>query len=146
MTVFMDESKLKWLIKIKTFQEKGDESEKEDPGFFELPPGFPSLESLGSGFESMKIRNKRSAGDLDVGEQRIRRRQFANNPYSQQQPGRHRRQHSGNSNNDYSFQQNFWDDVDIDTRDFFNPQTAAPQVQQQQGEYFAVILSKSQTL
>ena len=86
----------------------------------------------------MKIRNKRSAVDLDVGEQRIRRRQYANNPYSQQQqPGRHRRQHSGNSNNDYSFQQNFWDDVDIDTRDFFNPQAAVPQApQQQQGEHF----------
>ena len=86
----------------------------------------------------MKIRNKRSAVDLDVGEQRIRRRQYANNLYSQQQqPGRHRRQHSGNSNNDYSFQQNFWDDVDIDTRDFFNPQAAVPQApQQQQGEHF----------
>ena len=44
-------------------------------------------------------------------------------------------QNVGTGNNDYSFQQNFWDDVDIDTRDFFNPQVQqqpTPQVQQQQ--------------
>ena len=111
--------------------EKEDNEEEEgESGFFEVPSGFPSLASLGSGFESMRIRNKRSATDLDGGEQRYRRRQFAASPYAQ---GRHRRQHSGGGggNNDYSFQQNFWDDVDIDTRDFFPPQSTP---QQQQGD------------
>lgn len=98
--------------------DSGDDGDNGEAGFFEVPAGFPSLDTLGADFESMKIRNKRSAMDLDGGEQRFRRRQFSEAPPFR--PNRHRRQHSGN--NDYSFQQNFWDDVDIDTREFFTPQ------------------------
>ena len=35
-------------------ENSGDDGGEE--GFFEIPSGFPSLMSLGSGFESMKIR------------------------------------------------------------------------------------------
>ena len=32
-----------------------------EDGFFEMPSDFPSFDDFASGFESMKIRNKRSA-------------------------------------------------------------------------------------
>ncbi|XP_059088801.1 uncharacterized protein LOC131884923 [Tigriopus californicus] len=41
--------------------EEQDLANEESDGFFTMPENFPSLEALGSGFESMKIRNKRNA-------------------------------------------------------------------------------------
>jgi len=49
---------------------------KKENGFFEVPQGFPTLESLGASFESMKLRHKRSATDLDGQEQRFNRRKY----------------------------------------------------------------------
>ena len=70
--------------------DRKDDSEEGNGFFDDAPSGFPSLESMSNGFESMKIRNKRSAKDLDAGEQRYRRRQYAANPTYNE--GRHRRQ------------------------------------------------------
>ena len=66
-----------------------DNEDNDNTGFFEVPPGFPSLDALGAGFESMKIRHKRAALDLDAGEQRYRRRHFSDAPFTR---NRHRRQ------------------------------------------------------
>ena len=92
-----------------------------DEGFFNYPGTFPSLEQLGAGFESQKIsRNKRSLEEPLSGSQargplfRIRRRRNNRNGR------RNRRNRNENqSRQGFGFQNNFWDDSNVDADDFF---------------------------
>ncbi len=99
----------------------------DDEGFFSMPESFPSLATLGAGFESMKIRNKRSAepdpepdvmrvrGGAGGGgrpaaarrrQQQLRRQLLKQQQQKQQHRQAHRRQ------GEFGFQQDFWDEVD----------------------------------
>ena len=47
------------LLSDRDFDHRGGDSSDDaggEEGFFEIPDGFPSLMTLGAGFESMKIR------------------------------------------------------------------------------------------
>lgn len=104
----------------------GEQSE----GFFEFPGGFPSLSELGSGFESMKIRNKRSLPDDDreLLQAAEARRVLRNRGRGR---GRGRRRGAGGaggggprghqeSRAGFGFRENFWDGVDHDPQNFFS--------------------------
>ena len=95
----------------------GDGGDGEE-GFFTMPESFPSLATLGAGFESMKIRSKRSAeaarepGDLrDLRGRRGRARRQLRRQLRKQQllRGQHRRQ------GDFGFHQDYWDEDDNDS-------------------------------
>ena len=102
----------------------GEQSE----GFFEFPGGFPSLSELGSGFESMKIRNRRSLPAEDDGGEMLQaaeaRRMLRNRGRGR---GRGRRRGAGGprgghqeSRAGFGFRENFWDGVDHDPQNFFS--------------------------
>lgn len=91
-----------------------DLANEESDGFFTMPENFPNLEALGSGFESMKIRNKRSA---DPDEMLAQERRFL------PKLRRHRnlRQEPGVSygaqarrDDEFGLSRGFWEDVDTE--------------------------------
>ena len=108
------------------YNENSNYVEEEKDGFFEFPGSFPNLEDLGAGFESMKIqRSKRSVPEevpvLATSEARMRRRMRPRRRFSplvnSEDRGRFRRNQARQGG--FGFQQNFWDDANIDSDDFF---------------------------
>ena len=106
--------------------------EKEDggeEGFFSMPSGFPNLSDLGANFESMKIRNKRSADPQESRdyererEMMIQERRFVPHRRRMRQPqersyNRHPYRRNENYGGGGGFNNgDFWEDVD--TKDFF---------------------------
>ncbi len=95
--------------------------EKTEDGFFAMPESFPSLATLGAGFESMKIRTKRSA-DPDImrlqernsppGALERRRRQLRRQ--LRQQRRQQQLQEQLRRQGEFGFHQDFWEDVDTD--------------------------------
>ena len=101
-------------------------SNQESDGFFEFPGSFPSLEQLGAGFESMKIRNKRSLPDAFEEELLIAseaRRLLRNRNRNRNRPRlarlRAQRQQQ-QARQGFNFHDNFWNgDPSLNSDDFF---------------------------
>ena len=101
---------------------RSEASGNGEEGFFAIPETFPNLASLGGGFESMRIRNKRSADpEPEHAAEIYQGRAEARRIVGRRQPARPRRlagqesfRNQHRRQGDFGFQPGFWEDVETD--------------------------------